>query len=97
MTTNRLVLALLVPQVAIVSAYAGAKALSDDYISDSVTTKLAGDTVVRGGAVKVDVKDGAVTLSGKVMEPRQKSKAEKIARKVKGVKSVVNNIQIEHP
>ena len=43
------------------------------------------------------VKDGAVTLKGKVQETKQKTKAEKIAKKVGGVKSVVNNIQIEHP
>jgi osmotically-inducible protein OsmY len=97
MKINRLVLSLLVPQVAVVSVMAGPKNVSDDYINDSIRQKLAADSVVKGGAIEVEVKDGAVTLKGKVQEPRQKSKAEKIAKKVAGVKSVVNSIQIEHP
>ena len=66
----------------------------DNYISDSVREKLASDQVVKGGAIEVDVKNGVVTLRGKVQEPKQKSKAETLAKKVKGVKSVVNDIQI---
>jgi len=41
------------------------------------------------------VKDGVVTLAGKVHEQRQKDKAAGLAKKVHGVKSVVNNIKIE--
>ena len=67
---------------------------NDNYISDSVRRKARGRCVVKGGAIEVDVKDGVVTLKGKVQEPKQKSKAESLAKKVKGVKSVVNNIQI---
>ena len=97
MTINRLALSLLVPQVAVVSVFAGYKNVSDDYVNDTIRQKLAADQVVKGGAIEVEVKDGAVTLKGKVQEPRQKAKAEKIAKKVHGVKSVVNDIQIEHP
>ena len=43
------------------------------------------------------VKDGVVTISGKVKEQRQKDKAEQIARKVGGVKSVINNIKVDKP
>jgi len=68
---------------------------SDDYINDSVKQKLAADTVVKGGSLDVEVKDGVVTLSGKVSESRQKDRAGSIARKVSGVKSVINNIKIE--
>ncbi len=67
---------------------------NDNYISDSVREKLAADAVVKGGAIEVDVKDGVVTLRGKVHDTKQKSKAEALAKKVKGVKTVVNNIQI---
>jgi osmotically-inducible protein OsmY len=96
MTNNRLFLALLVPQVAIVANVAAAdKPTTDDYISDSVMQKLAADTVVKGGDLKVEVKDGNVTLSGKVHEQRQKDRAGNIAKKIHGVKSVVNNIKIE--
>jgi osmotically-inducible protein OsmY len=62
-----------------------------------VRQKLAADQVVKGGAIDVDVKDGVVTLKGKVQEPKQKAKADKLAKKVRGVKSVVNDITIEKP
>ena len=94
MKTNRLLLALLVPPIAIVSLAADNKH-TDDYITDSVRQKLAADTVVKGGDLEVVVKDGVVTINGKVRESRQKDKAERIAKHVSGVKSVVNNIKVE--
>ncbi len=63
MTINRLALLLALPQVTVVSSLAY-KNVTDDYISDSVRQKLAADSVVKGGAIEVDVKDGAVTLTG---------------------------------
>jgi len=70
------------------------KPVSDDLIYNLVRQKLAGDQVVKGGALTVDVKDGAVTLSGNVQSEKQKDKAEHLAHKVKGVKSVVNQIKV---
>lgn len=69
--------------------------VTDDTITDQVMIKLADDPVVKGGALKVDVKDGVVTLSGSVEMDKQKDKAERVAKKVKGVKKVVNNIDIK--
>lgn len=74
---------------------AAEKPTTDDYITDSVRQKLAADTVVKGGDLDVQVKDGNVTLSGRVHEARQKEKAGQLAKKVHGVKSVVNNIKVE--
>jgi hyperosmotically inducible protein len=73
------------------------KPVTDDYLSDTIRTKLAADQVVKGGAIEVDVKNGAVILKGTVEDEKQKSKAEKIAKKVNGVKSVSNQIQLAHP
>ena len=42
----------------------------------------------------IDVKEGNVVLSGNVSSKEQKAKAEQIAQKVKGVKSVKNNLNI---
>jgi len=75
----------------------GAPPVTDDYISDAVRQKLAADQVVKGGAIDVQVKDGVVTLKGKVQEPKQKARADKLAKKVKGVKSVVDQLTIEKP
>ena len=85
----------IVLMLALVTAMLGAdKKLDDNFIYDSVREKLASDITVKGGAIDVDVKDGVVTLSGHVQEPKQKSKAESLAKKVKGVKTVVNKLQI---
>jgi hyperosmotically inducible protein len=78
-------------------APAAGKPVSDDFLSDTIRQKLAADQVVKGGAIEVIVKDGAVTLKGTVEEDKQKNKAEKIAKKVSGVKSVANEIKIAHP
>ncbi|MDQ6708658.1 MAG: BON domain-containing protein [Acidobacteriota bacterium] len=72
------------------------KQVSDDLIYDNVKRKLAIDQVVKGGALDIDVKQGVVTLKGTVEYEKQKVKAGKITRKVSGVKSVVNEIQVKH-
>ena len=74
-----------------------AKPVTDDYLYDEIRSILAADPVVKGGAIDVEVHDGAVVLKGKVEEERQKDKAEKVAKKVNGVKSVKNEIAIGHP
>jgi osmotically-inducible protein OsmY len=71
------------------------KNVSDDAIYDNVRIRLASDAEVKGGDLKVDVKQGIVTLSGSVDNSHLKDKAGKLARKVKGVKQVVNNIEIK--
>jgi len=94
MKIKRVVTAIVLLLALVVSALAADKPTDDNYIYDSVREKLASDSVVKGGAIDVDVKNGVVTLKGNVHEARQKSKAESLAKKVKGVKSVVNDIQI---
>jgi len=70
------------------------KHLSDDSIHDLVKRKLANDPDVKGGALDIDVKDGVVTLRGKVETDKLKQKAERLAKKITGVKKVVNEIQL---
>jgi len=45
--------------------------------------------------LQVECKDGIVTLSGPVDTEKVKARAERLAKKVKGVKQVVNNITIK--
>jgi osmotically-inducible protein OsmY len=71
------------------------KPISDDLIIDQVRIKLSADAEVKGGALGVDCKQGVVTLSGSVESPRQKDKAAKLTKKIKGVKQVINNIEIK--
>jgi len=75
-------------------AWAADKHVSDDQIYDLVRRKLADDQVVKGGAMEVEVKDGVVTLKGKVEYGEQKIKAEKLTRKISGVKQVDNQLEV---
>jgi osmotically-inducible protein OsmY len=81
--------------LALASSAFSQKQVSDDWIHDQVRRRLAGDRDVKGGALEVEVQEGTVTLRGKVRSEKQKSKAERIARKVKGVKRVVNELVVE--
>ena len=73
---------------------AATKDVSDDAIYDNVRRKLASDQLVKGGGLTVDVKAGVVTLTGTVEEEKQKDRATKLTKKIAGVKSVVNNLQV---
>jgi len=70
------------------------KKISDDALTDQVLVKLANDADVGGVKFDISVHDGAVTLKGKVRTEKQKQKAEKVAKKVKGVTSVNNQLII---
>jgi osmotically-inducible protein OsmY len=89
-------LASLMALILLVSACLAAdKPVSDDSIYDKVRISLASDIDVKGGNLNVDVKDGVVTLGGNVENQGQKDKAAHIAKKVKGVKKVINNIEVK--
>ena len=83
---------LLVILVLAAGAWAADKHFTDDQIYDMVRRKLADDVVVKGAGLEVEVKDGVVTLKGKVEYDQQKIKAEKLAHKVNGVKQVDNQL-----
>jgi osmotically-inducible protein OsmY len=69
--------------------------VTDDTISDQVRVSFASDKIVGVLPFDVSVKNGVVTLSGTADQPNQKSRAEKLAKKVKGVKQVINNITVK--
>jgi hyperosmotically inducible protein len=75
---------------------AAEKTLTDDAVYNQVRIKLADDPVVKGGGLDVEVKQGVVTLSGTVELEVQKEKAAKVAKKVKGVKEVINHIELKN-
>lgn len=72
-----------------------AQGQSDDALYDLVRRKLASDPMVKGGQIQVDVKQGVVTLRGPIASEKQKERAEKLTRKVKGVKQVVNELRVQ--
>ena len=77
------------------SALFAQQKISDDVIYDEVRRKLANDTTAKGGALGVEVKDGVVTLSGKVKTQKQKDRAESLTKKVRGVTKVINKLVLD--
>jgi len=76
------------------AGFAADKSVSDDKIWDQVNIKLTGDAIAKGGVFKVEVHNGVVTLTGPAETERQKDRAGKLAKKVNGVKQVINNITV---
>jgi osmotically-inducible protein OsmY len=69
-------------------------ASSDDRIYDEVRKRLANDVDVKGAGFDVTVKDGAVTLKGRVRTEKARAKATTICKKVKGVTAVDNQLKL---
>ncbi len=93
-------LALAAPLASQAADVEGAKASSKAYVKDSViTTKVKADLAAEKLSslvkIQVDTDDaGVVTLSGTASSPMARDKAVSIARAVKGVSSVDNQIKV---
>lgn len=87
-----LILALIVPML--VWAQKPPAPSADDKIYDEVRRKLADDATVRGAGLTVTVKDGAVTLEGRVHDDKARDKAARVAKRVKGVTNVTNKLKL---
>jgi hyperosmotically inducible protein len=73
---------------------AAGNGVSDDVLTDQVKMKLANDRDVGAAGIEVKVSKGVVELTGNVRKEATRVKAERLAKKVKGVKSVVNQLKI---
>ena len=69
--------------------------IDDATITASVKSKLVGEKASNLTRVDVDTNNGTVYLNGTVESAEQKSRAEQIAWQASGVKTVVNNLQIQ--
>lgn len=68
---------------------------SDSWITTKVKSDLAVEKDVSATQIHVDTYEGVVTLSGMVDSQAESQKAERVAKDIKGVKSVVNNLQVK--
>jgi osmotically-inducible protein OsmY len=84
-----LIFVLIVPMLVL-----AAGAPTDDQIYDTVRRRLADDVEVKGAGIEVIVKNGAVTLQGRVHDERAREKAARVTKKVKGVTSVDNKLKL---
>jgi osmotically-inducible protein OsmY len=67
----------------------------NDRIREQILAHLCWDSCVETSGVDVAVKDGRITLSGKVPSLRIKAQAEKDARAIGGVREIDNQLQVE--
>ena len=70
------------------------ESVDDSYITSSVKTQLASDKLVSLTRVEVETNNGIVYLTGQVETAEQRSHIGSLASQVKGVKKVVNNLQV---
>ena len=68
---------------------------SDDTIAKDIQNKVAADSETKDAQVDVAVKDGKVTLSGKVSTPAAQQKVEQIAREEPEIAGVDDQTTIE--
>ena len=69
--------------------------VSDSWITTKVKSDLAVEKNVDATDISVHTYEGVVTLSGNVDNQAEADKAVHVAREIKGVKSVVNNMQVK--
>jgi osmotically-inducible protein OsmY len=67
----------------------------DAKLTAIIKAQLAREDRASLQAVTVNVDDGVAKLKGTVDSAEKKAKAEEITRKVSGVKSVVNNLEVK--
>jgi osmotically-inducible protein OsmY len=68
---------------------------SDEQIQGDVAEELLWDPLVEGSGVGVEVRGGVATLTGCVRRAAERTLAERAARRVAGVRGVVNGIHVD--
>jgi len=68
--------------------------IDDGALTSSVKTQLASDRLNTLSRVGVETNNAVVYLTGEVETAEQKSRVGSVASRVKGVKRVVNNLQV---
>ena len=68
--------------------------ITDGWITTHVKAKFVDEDLLKGSDIDVDTKDNVVTLNGTVLSQAARARAAQQARKVEGVKSVVNRLTI---
>jgi osmotically-inducible protein OsmY len=82
-------------KVVVMGTAAVARTRSDDSIREDVLNELKWDPITAFSDIAVEVADGVVRLSGFVSNYWKKDEAEKIAKRVYGVKGVTNDIAVQ--
>jgi outer membrane lipoprotein SlyB len=68
---------------------------TDSQVTTDVQTKIYGDSAIQSRQISVQAANGVVTLSGDVNNDSERAAAAGDAAMVEGVKTVVNNLQVQ--
>lgn len=90
--TATVLLSIIVALIA--SPASGTKSISDQQISDQVNREFLFDPVVSFNTVDVQTTEGIVSLKGRVDNLLAKERAARIAETVRGVRSVINRLDV---
>ena len=71
--------------------------IDDATITTEVKAKLTADSAKNLTRVNVNTTNGQVSLVGNVPTAADRARAEQLARSVKGVQKVANNLQVDKP
>jgi len=71
------------------------QSIDDATVTASVQGKLTADKLSNFSRINVDTERSVVTLNGVVRSVEEKSRAEDLARRTAGVRTVLNNLQIQ--
>jgi len=69
--------------------------VDDAAITAAVKSRMVEEKAVDADAIKIETLNGNVVLSGSARNPIEKMTAESIAMKVRGVKSVQNQVTVQ--
>jgi hyperosmotically inducible periplasmic protein len=69
--------------------------VDDSNTTAAVKAKLGQDKLSTLTRIDVDTNDGVVALNGTVESADQRARAEQLAREVRGVKRIINNLQVQ--
>lgn len=69
--------------------------VDDTAITSKVKATLLTETGISSSSIAVETNDGVVQLSGTVKNQEQSDRSETVAKEVKGVKSVKNDLQVK--
>ena len=71
--------------------------MTDNDIQKDISAELKSEPNLRDDDIAVGVRDGVVTLAGFVDSYADKWRAERVVSKVRGVKAVVNDVEVKLP
>jgi BON domain len=71
--------------------------IDDGSTTATVKSKLVAERAANFTSVGVDTVNGVVHLTGVVETPEQRMRAEQLAWETRGVRQVVNNLQVQRP